>query len=528
MSQPRDTMLRPHSPAVYASALAEATRLHLAAEFKRARVIYEDLVRRHPDEPRPRLMLAELDIRDARLATARAQLEQLVRKHPGLREIGTSLAGVAEELGDTATAIEIYRRDVAASPNDGAVALRLAAALRIAGHLEESGRMFRSVTDKWPEASGGYIGLTAVDPAMIDDADLERITEFASASNPNDKERIQALFALGDVYDKRGEHDAAFRAYADGNALHVKNLGEPARDLNTQFMPVKAPTTRTSVEAVEAQQRAYIDGMRDLYTAPYIARFADTGHKSDAPIFIVGMPRSGSTLLEQIIASHPMVHGLGETLAYGNAFRREMPATRAQMTQEFQRTYFARVGGTYLNALKELGWSGENRVIDKMLGNFVNIGAIHLTFPNATIVHSMRDPVDTCFSCFRHLFKDRNETTYDLRAIGRYYVHYRGIMDYWDQVLPGRVVHVRHEDLLADPETRIRELIAACRLEWDDACLRFHESARAVRTSSASQVRRPLFKSSIARWKPYERYLAPLFETLGPFAPAGWRERAGA
>jgi hypothetical protein len=163
-----------------------------------------------------------------------------------------------------------------------------------------------------------------------------------------------------------------------------------------------------------------------------------------------------------------------------------------------------------------------------MLGNFVHIGAIHLTFPNATIIHSLRDPVDTCFSCFRHLFKDRNETTYDLGAMGRYYVHYRGLMEYWDQLLPGRVVHVQHEELLAEPEPRIRELIAACRLEWDDACLRFHESARPVRTSSASQVRRPLFKSSIARWKPYERHLTPLFEALGPYAPDGWRERAGA
>jgi tetratricopeptide (TPR) repeat protein len=460
--------------------------------------------------------------------TARRELEQLMHKHPGVREIRTSLAGVLEELAETSTAIDTYRSDVEASPNDGAAVLRFAAALRIAGRMDESARIFRAMIDKWPAASGGYVGLAAVDPALLDDADLERMKEFAGASNANEQERIQVLFAIADVHDKRGEHDAAFRGYADGNALHVKNLGNPARDLNTQFMPVKPPTTRTSVQAVEAQQREFIDGMRDLYTAPYIARFQGIGHQSQAPIFIVGMPRSGSTLLEHIIASHPKVHGLGETVAYGNAFRQEMPATRAEMTQEFQRTYFARVGETYLGALKELGWSGEDRVIDKMLGNFVNIGAIHLTFPNATIIHSMRDPVDTCFSCFRHLFKDRNETTYDLGAMGRYYVHYRGIMDYWDQLLPGRVVHVQHEDLLAEPETRIRELIAACRLEWDDACLRFHESTRPVRTSSASQVRRPLFKSSIARWKPYERHLAPLFEALGPYAPAGWRERTGA
>lgn len=526
MSQPHN---KPHSPQVYASALAEATRLHLAGEFKRARVIYEDLARRHPAEPRSRLMLAELDIRDGRLVTARRELEEIARQNPGLRDVRAALAGVAEELGDTATAIELYRKEVERAPNDGPAALRLASALRVAGRIQESAETFRLVIAKWPATSGGYVGLAALDPALIEDAELEQMRVLASGTNLNEVERTQVLFALGDVYDKRRDYDAAFRAYADGNALHVKNLGQPSPDLNTQFMPVKpAAGTRTSVEAVEASQREFIDGMRNLYTAPYIAQFAGLGHKSPAPIFIIGMPRSGSTLLEQIIASHPKVHGLGETVAYGTAFRQEMPATRAHMTPDFQRTYFARVGETYLNALKELGWSGQDRVIDKMLGNFVNVGAIHLTFPHAKIVHAMRDPVDTCFSCFRHLFKDRNETTYDLAAMGRYYVHYRGIMDYWDRVLPGRVIHVRHEELLADPETRIRELIAACGLEWDDACLRFHESARAVRTSSASQVRRPLFTTSLARWKPYERHLTPLFEALGPYAPAGWRERAEA
>jgi tetratricopeptide (TPR) repeat protein len=521
-------MLRPHSPAVYASALAEAVRLHMAGEFKRARVIYEDLVRRHPDEPQPRLRLTELDIRDGRLATARRQLEDLVRKHPAMRDARTALAGVAEELGDTATAIDIYRNDVELAPNDGQAALRLATVLRVAGRMADSAQMFRSVITRWPQASGGYVGLTAVDPALIEDADIERMRALADAANLIEQERAQTLFALGDVFDKRRQHDAAFHAYAAGNALHLKNLGTPVPDMNTQFLPAKQVAAAASVEAAEASQREFITGMRQIYTPAYVAQFSGTGHKSAAPIFVVGMPRSGSTLLEQILASHPKVEGLGETIAYSNAFRQEMPATRAHMTQEFQRTYFARVGAAYQAALKELGWSGEDRVLDKMLGNYAYVGAIHLTFPNAAIVHSMRDPVDTCFSCFRHSFRNRNETTYDLGAMGRNYVLYRGLMDHWEQLLPGRVIHVQHEELLEDPENKIRRLVAACGLDWDDACLRFHENTRAVRTSSASQVRRPLFKSSVARWKPYERHLTPLFEALGPYAPAGWRERAEA
>ena len=525
MSQPRDAMLRPHSAAVYASALAEAVRLHMAGEFKRARVIYEDLVRRHPNEPQPRLRLTELDLRDGRLVTARRQLEDLARQHPAMPEPRTALAGVAEELGDTATAIDIYRKDVEVAPNDGQAALRLASVLRIAGRMAESAQVFRSVVTKWPNVSGGYVGLTAVDPALIEDADIERMRALVDGSTLMEQERSQMLFALGDVLDKRRQHDAAFHAYAAANAQHVKNLGSPVRDMNTQFLPAKQTASAASVEAAEASQREFIRGMREIYTPAYINHFSGTGHNSVAPIFVVGMPRSGSTLLEQILASHPKVEGLGETVSYSNAFRQEMPATRAQMTQEFQRMFFARVGDAYQNALKELGWSGRDRVLDKMLGNYAYIGAIHLTFPNAAIVHSMRDPVDTCFSCFRHSFRNRNETTYDLAAMGRNYVLYRGLMDHWDQLLPGRVIHVQHEDLLEDPENQIRRLVAACGLEWDDACLRFHENTRAVRTSSASQVRRPLFKTSVARWKPYERYLTPLFEALGPYAPDGWRER---
>jgi hypothetical protein len=137
----------------------------------------------------------------------------------------------------------------------------------------------------------------------------------------------------------------------------------------------------------------------------------------------------------------------------------------------------------------------------------------------------MRDPVDTCFSCFSHLFRDRNELTYDLGAVGRQYSLYRNMIAYWDEVLPGRVHHIRHENLLADPESEIRRVVALCGLEWNDACLRFYESDRPVRTASTTQVRQPLFKSSMAKWKRYEKYLGPLFEALGPYAPEDWRTR---
>ena len=266
-----------------------------------------------------------------------------------------------------------------------------------------------------------------------------------------------------------------------------------------------------------------------MFTPVYLRHFAGGGLETNAPIFIVGMPRSGSTLLEQILSSHPDVTGLGETAALSTAFRQVMPASRAQMTPNFQRTFYRRVGEAYLAALRERGWGGKGRVIDKMLGNYANIGIIHLAFPNATIINSARDAVSTCFSCFRQAFKESNETTYDLGAVGRQYVMYRNMIEHWDSVLPGRIHNVVHEQLLEDPGSEVPKLIAHCGLDWNDACLRFHEeNKRPVRTASSSQVRQPLFTTSITRWKPYERHLWPLFEALGPYAPEGWRNSAKA
>lgn len=496
-------MQKPHAPAVYASALAEATRLQSSGEFKRARVIYEDLARRHPNEIHPRLRLAEMDARDGHLKRARRALEELASQHPLAHDVRAALAGVAEELGDMATAIEGYRAEIGRAPNNGALHVRLASALQSAGELSEAAATFRNLIAKWPNSTAGYVGLAGVDSAAFSDEDCARLRALSTTASP--QERIQSLFALGDVFDFRGLVDDAFTAYRQGAALHLAELAKPK---------LGAAVAYASLAAAEAAQQESIRAARLTHSAEFLAKHRGSGIASSAPIFIVGMPRSGSTLLEQILSAHPDVHGLGETLAFHNALVRETPAARLPPNSAL----FSRIGDTYIAALKELGWGGEGRVIDKLPGNFVNVGAIHLALPAATIVHSLRDPIDTCFSCFRHLFKDRNETTYDLAAMGRYYVSYRGLMDYWESVLPGRIVHVQYEDLLQDPEGQIRRVVAACGLPWNDACLRFHESRRAVKTSSAVQVRQPLFTSSRARWRPYERHLSPLMAALGAYA----------
>ena len=183
--------------------------------------------------------------------------------------------------------------------------------------------------------------------------------------------------------------------------------------------------------------------------------------------------------------------------------------------------HFRRLADAYLAAVHARGWTGSPRFVDKMLRNYMHIGTIHLMFPHAVILHARRGAADTGLANFRQLFATGNELSYDLGDIGRDYVRYRAVMDHWNQVLPGRVIDVDHEALVADPEARIRWLVTeACGLAWDEACLRVHESRRTVRTASVAQVRQPIFTSSIGRWRRYENHLGPLFEALGPYAPA--------
>ena len=175
---------------------------------------------------------------------------------------------------------------------------------------------------------------------------------------------------------------------------------------------------------------------------------------------------------------------------------------------------------SYLGLMRQCGWRGADRFVDKTLENHLRVGMIHCMFPKSVILDSTRDPVDTCLSCYRQLFTEGNETLYDLGQIGRAYVRYRRVMEHWDRILPGRVIRTPHEKLVADPEAQIRRLVEdACRLDWDPACLRFYETAGSVRTASATQVRRPIFATSIGRWARFASELEPLLKALGPYAP---------
>jgi Sulfotransferase family len=262
----------------------------------------------------------------------------------------------------------------------------------------------------------------------------------------------------------------------------------------------------------------------DIFTAELMQRQAGQGDFSSVPVFIIGMPRSGSSLIEQILASHSRVFGAGEITDFnaaaaslagpGGRLPKPFPEIATQMTAE----QFRRVGSHYVNGIRPRAPSAE-RISDKTLGNFLFAGLIHLALPNARIIHARRNPVDTCLSCFSKLFASQMSFTYDLAELGQYYRAYDALMVHWRQVLPaGVMLEVSYEDLVADFEPQARRIVEHCGLQWEEACLRFHTTKRPVKTASATQVREPLYRAAVGRSQSYRALLSPLLDALGPAA----------
>jgi hypothetical protein len=305
-------------------------------------------------------------------------------------------------------------------------------------------------------------------------------------------ERAWQLFTRGYALESAGRFDDAFEAFAEAN-----------RWKRSEF----------DAEAHVASHEAGVKELRRIFTRDFLTSH-QTRNPLRSPIFIVGMPRSGSTLVEQILATHPKVQGMGESNHFAKISRRYFPFGLGPTDPE-------KMAVEYLKAMHGAGWKSSARFTDKTLLHYPSIGLLHMMFPKATILNMVREPVDTLFSCYRQMFSDWTDTrfTYDLGHLGRQYVAYREMMNHWDTVLPGRVLNVNHEALVANGDRGIRDVVEACDLPWDDRCLRFFENKRTVHTASKDQVRRPIFTESLGRWRCYERHLGPLFTALGPFAP---------
>lgn len=488
MPRERPTVSRPAAladPAAVAARLDEAASHFAEGRLDAAARIYREVERGAPQDIRATYSLAVIDVRQGRLPRARRGFEAVVARWPGHVAALHNLGAVRQQLGDWPGAAEAYAAALQQAPQAAETRTALAVALTILGRGGEAVEHYRVLAQARGTRGAALTRIALIDPAAIDDADLADMREAASASGVDEATRIGLWFAVGEVLQRRGDL-AAFAAFAEGNR--------------------RQRATVDAAAAAEAHSAA-VRQVRAQFPAEAFASPRRAGARTAAPIFIVGFPRSGSTLIEQILGAHVGVQALGETAV--------LPGLLEQGDLRLTGSGLRSLADGYLAALRSRGWDGVSQPVDKTLENYLHVGLIQLMFPRAVILHSVRDPMDTGYACFRQLFARGNETLYDLADIGAEYRRYREVMDHWANVLPGRVVDVGYEALVADSETAARRLLAAAGLAWDPGVLRFFERERAVATASAGQVRRPIYASSVGRWRAHAAELAPLRAALG-------------
>jgi tetratricopeptide (TPR) repeat protein len=446
----------------------------------------------------PRYVEARVNLGDALAALRRSEeaiacYKEALAVSPNQPRARKNLAGMLDLLGRTEEEVELFRQATALAPDDPEAHNGLGIALQALGRLDEAAREFETAIGLAPRSAAAHLNLaglrrfTAMDPRF---AAMKEITRDTASLGIDD--RIAFHFALGKAFADVGDPEQSSRHLLQGNSLK-----------------------RQQINYHEAEALDRLERIRRVFTAELIRNKQGLGDPSPVPVFIIGMPRSGSTLIEQILASHPDVFGAGEfdgggklALSIGDSNESEFPdAVKASSGERLRE-----LGASYLQALRQLA-PDTARITDKMLGNFALAGLIHLALPNARIIHARRDPRDTALSCFSTLFTTGLDHTYDLAELGRYYRAYQRLMEHWRDVLPrGAMLEVQYEEVVDNLQEQARRIIAHCGLPWDDACLGFHKTERRVRTASAIQVRQPIYHSSIGRWRDYEPLLQPFVQ----------------
>src|SRR6266436_407756 len=438
----------------------------------------------------------------ANVLRRRGRLEETIEHYKAAIRLKPTYVSAQRSLGDALQsqnqidgAIVCYRAALAIEPKDAPTLNRLASVLLIAGRLDEASRAYERAIDIAPENIGIQHNYAAVKPFADGDRRLARLEELHACEDQlSDEQRIVLHFTLGKAYADLKDADRSFRHLDAGNRLKRRQVTYDER-ATLMLMP----------------------RIRDAFTKDLLKVRSNVGHHSEAPVFVVGMPRSGTSLVEQILASHPRVFGAGEVDHFAAATS-DVAQRRAgaypDMLAKISDEDFRELGKTYVERLSGDG-AAKDRIVDKLPSNFLFAGLIHLALPRARIIHVKRNAIDTCVSCYSLLFAEDQPFTYDLGELGRYYKAYEALMSHWRSVLPpGRMLEVRYDDLVEDLEGQARRLVAHCGVDWDRRCLAFHETKRPVHTASLAQVRKPIYTNSIGRSRLYGSRLKPLMDAL--------------
>jgi tetratricopeptide (TPR) repeat protein len=462
---------------------------------------YEHAIEIRPEFPEAYGNLGNVQQTVGRHDEAVANYQRALALRPDYAEARCNLGAAMVAVGRPGEAVGHYEKAIALKPDFAAAHHSLGIALQVVGRLPEARQAFERAVALAPGRADFHLQLAHAKPFTAGDPRLAPLEALArEATRLGDQQQIAVHFALGKAFADLGQTERSFQHLLEGNACK-----------------------RRQVSYDEAETLGSFERIRQVFTPDLVRHSAGAGDLSSLPVFVIGMPRSGTTLVEQILASHSAVFGAGEVSEFRksvgilegtNRHSLVYPEMVAKMSGEDLR----RLGSRYVGRLRAAApWA--ERIVDKMPTNFRYAGLIHLALPNARIIHACRDPIDTCLSCFSILFVGDQPYTYNLEELGRYYAGYRTLMEHWRKVLPpGVMLDVQYEDMVDDVETQARRIVAHCGLEWEDSCLAFHETQRPVQTASAFQVRQPIYRGSVGRSRLYGDMLEPLRRALDAHA----------
>ena len=515
-----------------ARALAEASRRITEGQSKRAGEICEEVLKQDPENVEALRMLARIATDDEQHVIVEGLLRKIVRISPTrsepcmdfgrfLIEKGRIpeavelfrkavelepsnfephlvLADALSILGRTADALESYELCLSLKPDEPSALLGRGHLLRIRGDRGEAIASYKKCVELRSDFGGAYWSLASLKGFRFADIQITEMRSRVESGGLDPESEISFRFALARAFEGREAFDKAWQQYERGNQM---------KRALVNYDPVENETKH--------------DKLINVFTSEFVAQETESEPVNPSPIFILGVPRSGSTLIEQILASHSMVEGAGELphiimISAALGMNRSDGLNYPEVLREMDEEQLASIGKSYIYHTGPHRLEDTPYFTDKMPANFSHAGFINLIMPNAKIIDARRDPVDTCIGNYRQLFAQGKNQSYDLQELGEYYLQYRRIMNHWDEVLPGRILNVQYEDVVNDVERQVRRILDYCELPWEDACLNYFESDRDVHTASSEQVRQPIYKDAVGYWRNYEAHLDELLEVLAP------------
>lgn len=464
-----------------------------------AEFLLETAVKFSPLSTKPRIDYIQVLRKQQKYEAALSHAKVLVEQEPKNPQFQSVFAVESMQSGDYDTALRTFDSILKILPEEPATLTSRGNALKTQGKKEEAIDSYRRAIKKYPAHGEAYYSLANLKLFTFTDTEIAAMESQEQNPGVSHMARIYLDFALGKAFEDMGDYDKAFSYYERGNSFKRSQSRFISEDLTAEF---------------KAQAEVFSQG--------FVQKHTDSGFDAPDPIFIVGLPRSGSTLLEQILASHSKIDGtmeLPNILSLAQKLRRgdKMSGTShyPSMLKTIDAKSLRSFGEAYINDTR-VHRAQAPFFIDKMPNNFRHIGLINLILPNAKIIDARRHPMGCCFSAFKQLFHEGQEFSYGLKEVGTYYKDYVDLMDHWDEVLPGKVLRVQYEEVVADLETQVRRILDYCGLDFEESCVSFYQTDRAVRTPSSEQVRQPIYKSGVEQWKNFEGNLDPLKQALGP------------